>query len=259
MAYIRWILLAAVLLPIWLLVTAPATLVAKAASAGGLQLSGLNGSLWAGSAESARLQLAPVKGRALVFDLGELDWQLEPMSLLGLNACGRVSASLSSQQFQARLCTGPGGTTRVSDLRLNAPASYLRLVAPIDANGQLMLAVDELSLAGNRLQSLSGGGRVEGLSLLMGRDWQSFGNLNLNLGVAGDKSPVYTADLISDDNSIQWFASAPEVVFTNAGPAMLLSTQLQLSESYRLQWGNMLGMAGFEERDGGYVMDVKLP
>lgn len=259
MVYFRWILLALLLLPVWLLVTAPATLVAKAAAGGGLQLSGLHGSLWTGSAESARLQLAPVRGRALVFDLGELDWRLEPLSLLTLNACARVSASLSSQQFQARVCSGPGGDTQLSDLRLNVPASFIRLMAPIEANGKLMLALDKLSLSGNQLTDLSGSGRIENLSVLMGRDWQSFGNLNLSMGVAGDKSPRFTADVISDDKAIQWFASAPDVTLTQAGPAMLLSTQLQLSESYRLQWESMLGMAGFEARDGGFVMDVKLP
>lgn len=259
MVYFRWILLALLLLPAWLLVTAPATLVAQAAAAGGLQLSGLHGSLWTGSAESARLQLAPVRGRALVFDLGELDWRLEPMSLLGLNACVRISASLSSQQFQGRVCAGLGGETRISDLRLNVPANFVRLMAPIEANGKLMLALDELSLSGNRITGLSGSGRIENLSVLMGRDWQSFGNLNLAVGVAGDKTPLFTADVISDDKAIQWFASAPEITLTHAGPDMLLSTQLQLSESYRLQWENLLGMAGFEARDGGFVMDVKLP
>lgn len=259
MRYFRWILLALIILPAWLLATAPASLVAQVAAASGLQLSGVEGSLWQGSANSARLQLAASKGRPQVFDLGEVHWTLEPMRLLALQVCARVGADLRSQQFKARICTGPGGELAISDLRANLPASYVGLMAPLQANGQMMLALDELALQGDQLTRLSGSGQLQNFSLLMGRDWQSFGNLSLNLGVAGDKTPLFTADIISEDKAIQWFASAPSVTLTPVGPDMLVTNQLQLSESYRQSWSNMLSIVGFEERDGGYFMEIKLP
>lgn len=256
-SYWRWSLAGVCVLLGWLLWLAPASLLASAAAGGGLQLQGLSGSFWAGSAESARLQLAPHQGRQLVFDLGELDWQLEPASLLSLQACAQVQALLKAQQFKGRVCHSLAGTTALSDLRLQMPASFLRLMAPIEAAGQVMLALDEVTLSGNRIDTISGSGRIEQLALQVERDWLHLGNLDLLL--AGPVGGPYTASLISDDQAIQWQAQSDQLTFGLAGLETRLSSRLRLSESYRLQWGNGLALLGFEARGDEYLMELQLP
>lgn len=251
----RWILLGLLLLPLWLVIKAPAELVARLAAGAGLQLTGVSGSAWNGQAKSARLQLPAVNGRPLVFDLGQLHWQFEPLSLLTFKACARLESQLLAQQLRARLCQSPAGS-RITEARLNLPASYLGLLGPVQAAGQVMLAIDQLSLDGNQVTDLQGAGRLENFSLLLGRDWQSFGNLNLSLA----REPAqFALALESDDRAIQWHATAPDIRLGLAGPELFLSSRLSLSESYRLQWQEALSLLGFEADGDGFRFDLKLP
>lgn len=254
--YWRWSLAGLGLLLAWIFWMAPASLMGNAAAAGGLQLQGLSGSFWAGSAESARLQLAPHRGRQLVFDLGEFEWQLQPAALFGLRACAQIQSVLHSQQFRGRLCQGLGGT-EVTDLRVTLPASYLRLMAPIEANGQLLLAVDHLRLEGNRIHAIQGTGRIEQLGVSMQEQWLHFGNMDLTM--TGAQGGPFTASLISEDQAIQWQAQSAALVLGLAGLEAEVSTRLRLSESYRLQWGNGLSLLGFEASNDEYLMEVQLP
>lgn len=251
----RWVVLGLLLLPLWLVIKAPAALVANLAAQGGLQLTGVTGSAWSGQAKSARLQLPPAAGKALVFDLGTVHWQLEPLSLLTLKACARLESQLLAQQLRARLCQSPTGL-QLSEARLNVPASYLGLLGQVQASGQVMLAIDRLRLTGNRVTELQGAGRLENFSLLLGRDWQSLGSLNLSLGQQADQ---FSLALESDDRAIGWTATAPDIKLGLAGPELYLSSRLTLSESYRLQWQEALTLLGFEAAEGGFLFELKLP
>lgn len=255
----RWLPLGIGLCLIWIVVLAPASVLANLASHHGLQLQGVTGSLWSGRAESARLQLAPAKGQALVFDLGALSWRLQPWALLTLSACVELESQLNAQQFKGLACRALGGKVHLSDVRINLPASFLRLMAPVEARGQVMLALDELSLSGSEIVALSGSGRIEKLALMVDREWQSFGNLNLQLATAVEPEAGFRFSLDSDDQAIQCRAQAPKISLGLAGLDMLLSAELRLSESYRLAWGNGLALLGFDDRDGAYAIEVRLP
>jgi general secretion pathway protein N len=257
MKYGRWIIAGLGLVTVWLLWLAPASLMANMGALGGLQLQGASGSFWSGSAESARLQLAPYKGRQLVFDLGELHWQLQPVSLLALKLCATVESTLQAQEIKGRVCQSLTGSTRVTDLRLQIPASFVGLMAPIQASGQLQLAIDELSLYGQRIEAVSGSGRLSQLAVQLEKDWQNFGNVDVTL--AGVEGGPFTAELISEDKAVQWRAQSDALALGLNGLEAHLTSTLTLSESYRLQWGNGLALLGFEERDGHYLLETKLP
>lgn len=241
----------------WLLWLAPASLMASLAAGGGLQLQGVSGSFWSGSAESARLQLAPYKGRQLVFDLGEFDWQLQPAALLTLRACAQVQASLKAQQLKGQACQSLAGTTRVTDVRMQLPASFLRLMVPVEAAGQLQLAIDELQLSGQQVASVTGSGRLAQFALQLDKDWQNFGSVDLQL--QGSAGSPFLATLTSEDQAIAWRAETDQLTLGRAGLEAMIQSELRLSESYRLQWGNALALLGFEERDGAYYLETRLP
>ena len=255
----RWICLGFALLLAWLLFLAPPTLVANAAAMAGLQLQGVSGSLWQGSAKSARLSLRKVRGQNLVFDIGELSWQLQPLSLFILNACADLETQLNTQQFKGHVCASAGGRFDVSDVRVNFPASFVGLAAPIDATGRVMLAIDDMQLSGNQVKQLMGSGRVENLNLLIGKDWQNFGSLNLQISPASAPATGFDFSLASDDNALQWQANAPEVRLGHQGLEMYLTSQLTLSESYQLQWREGLALMGFQQKDGVYHIETRLP
>lgn len=70
----------------------------------GLSLSGVSGSLWSGRAASAQTFIFGQK-----VDLGALQWQLKPWSLLTLSAC----VDLESQLANGHICHGVAGYTTV--------------------------------------------------------------------------------------------------------------------------------------------------
>ncbi|UTA47876.1 type II secretion system protein N [Simiduia sp. 21SJ11W-1] len=257
LSYWRWSLAGLCLLLAWIISMAPASLMANAAAAGGLQLQGVTGSFWAGSAESARLQLAPYRGRQLVFDLGELDWSLKPSALLGMRACAQLQSSLNAQQITGRVCQGLTGGTEFNDIRVNLPANFLSLVAPVDATGQLMLAIDELQLVGNRIEAVQGSGRINQLAVEMDGRWLQFGNMDLQLEGAG--GGPFSASVISEDQAIQWRAQSGALNLGRAGLEANLTTRLKLSDSYRAQWGTGLSVLGFERQNDEFLMELKLP
>ncbi|BFM09907.1 hypothetical protein R50072_00600 [Simiduia litorea] len=255
----RWVVLGVALLLVWVLLLAPPTLVANLGAQAGLQLQGVSGSLWAGSAKSARLQMGKVRGRNLIFDIGELSWRLEPLSLLALNACAKVETQLSVQQLNGRVCASAAGNVYAENVRINFPASFIALMAPLDAGGQVMLALDELQLSGAQVEQMAGAGRIENLTVLIGKNWQNFGHLNFHVSAATAPNTGFDFNLASDDGALQWQANAPDVRLGNQGFEMHLRSTLKLSESYQLQWGNGLAMMGFEEKDGAYLIETRLP
>ena len=95
--------------------------------------------------------------------------------------------------------------------------------------------------------------------LLIGKDWQNFGHLNLQVSAAAAPNSGFDFSLVSDDSALQWQANAPEVRLGNQGFEMHLRSSLKLSESYQLQWGEGLAMMGFEEKDGAYLIETRLP
>ncbi|MDN3638058.1 type II secretion system protein N [Simiduia curdlanivorans] len=255
----RWIVLGVVLLFVWVLLLAPPTLVANLAANAGLQLQGVSGSLWAGTAKSARLQLGKVRGNNLIFDIGEFSWRLEPFSLLALKACAEVETQLTVQQVKGRVCASAAGNVRAENLRINFPASFIELMAPLEASGRVMLALDDFQLSGAQVEQMTGAGRIENLNVLIGKDWQNFGHLNLQVSAAAAPNSGFDFSLVSDDSALQWQANAPEVRLGNQGFEMHLRSSLKLSESYQLQWGEGLAMMGFEEKDGAYLIETRLP
>ena len=141
--WLKWLVGAAALYLLFLLLTLPASQLTGRVSAWladqpqapALRLQGVSGPWWRGSIE--QLQLEGVR-------LGPLHWSWRPTALLG----GRFGLELVLQgegpRGAARLAVSPGGTLYVDDLNLELTAAQLlqrlpALPVPVQAGGRLSL------------------------------------------------------------------------------------------------------------------------
>lgn len=150
-------LLALVFLLLVLLALAPARLLAWVLPPGQLVVAGLSGSLWQGSA--ARVQVGTAAGP---LQLGRVDWELSPWSLLGLAPRVQLQSHWGTQRLSGELqltgsrLTGLDGL-RIRDLNANLDADLLRHLAPLALEGKLSVQIARLELRDGRPWSLSGG------------------------------------------------------------------------------------------------------
>lgn len=101
-----------------------------------LWFTSVEGSLWNGRAGSAQLDIGD---QALA--LGQVEWSLDPMSILMLKPCVQFASELPGQSIAGRACQSPFGITSVSDIVVEAPISAFNQFLPVDASGQLSLNV----------------------------------------------------------------------------------------------------------------------
>jgi general secretion pathway protein N len=142
------------------LVTAPARLLAASAPAGALGLmlpaeqvvlQGFSGSIWSGSVDSAAVALADG-----YFQLGSVQWDLSPWSLLMLSPRADVEARWGRQTLLADVSYSPGGKLRLRDTSVNVPARLIRQWLPVQLQGSLNLLTGDLSLRDLRPEAGSG-------------------------------------------------------------------------------------------------------
>ncbi|MBN8728572.1 MAG: type II secretion system protein N [Xanthomonadales bacterium] len=117
-----------------------------------LVLTGVHGTIWEGRADGVSLSGS---------DLGELEWRLEPLPLLGARAVGDVRLRGAEVEAAGEIIRG-AGTIALRDFRFSVPAA--RLTPPQDAalhqlEGTITGVIEEASLRGNLLQSARGTAR----------------------------------------------------------------------------------------------------
>ncbi len=114
-----------------------------------LQLEGVAGTLWQGTAARA---VIIVDGKRFV--LGRLNWRLEPLSVLSLHPAVQVSSIWGSQRFDGRLSVGLGGTASLEDATVQFDVRFLRNLMPLYVGGQVQATVAEALIDGSVISAL---------------------------------------------------------------------------------------------------------
>jgi len=169
---IRWILLLIVLTLLFALTRIPATWAAYFMTQGStLGLSGVQGTVWSGQARMASIE---IDNRH--YSLGALRWELSPWSLLTLTPCADVNATLENQNIDGRVCAGLGGSVRVSDTSVDAPASLIQAGVPVPIQGQLAANIQTLRMKGGQLSELQGNLSWTGARVQADGTWVTLGS-----------------------------------------------------------------------------------
>ncbi len=137
----RVILAALTLLLVTLVVSAPARLLPLLLPGEQVQLAGLKGSLWRGSASRAL-----VRTEAGWLHLGELQWALRPLSLLGLAPQLQVETRWGAQYANAIITLRGQRDIDLEAVDARIDASLLRQLAPVAVDGEIALRAEILSL-----------------------------------------------------------------------------------------------------------------
>ena len=149
---LRWWLLLLVLTLVFAITQVPATWAAYLITQGNtLGMSGVNGTAWQG-----RASMTSVEIDGIPYSLGELRWQLSPVSLLLLRPCANVISELERQRIEGRVCAGISGRVSVSDASIDAPATLVQAGIPMPLDGQLAATISTLVLRGEQLHDLQG-------------------------------------------------------------------------------------------------------
>ncbi len=144
---------AAGLLLLVLLVTAPARLIAYFVPANQVYMSGYSGSIWSGAATSAAVNL----GNGWL-QLGSVEWQLSPWSLLVLSPRIELEGEWGSQRLQMDASVSAFGSMRLRSVDTSFSASLVKQWLPIQLLGDLNVLVNDMQLE-NR-EPVSGSGRL---------------------------------------------------------------------------------------------------
>lgn len=177
-----WIPLGLVLFLVFAIANIPATWGGYFLTRGtGLALSGVTGTLWNG-----RASLASLRTEVREYSLGQLSWQLRPLSLLTLSPCATVATRLPQQQFDGEICAAPSGALQVRDADISVPSVLLQTHLPIPIQGQFSSHIDQLQLRGNVLQSLKGNLTWNGARVNTGTNWLDIGSYAAELADNGN-------------------------------------------------------------------------
>lgn len=107
-------------------------------------LMSVQGSLWKGRAGSAQVDLGNK-----TLPLGQVEWSLNPWSLLILRPCLSFETQVPGQLISGNLCQSPFGSTSISDANIDMPASTISSMLPVEKTmGQLSIQIIEADLDG---------------------------------------------------------------------------------------------------------------
>ncbi len=173
---VGWVLLGLVLWLVFALRQVPATWGAYAMTQSGqLALSGVTGTLWHG-----RASLTSFKVDGHDYALGQLEWKLEPWTLLTLKPCARLQTRQERQEIDGRVCAGLSGDLRLENTSINLPANVLRNL-PLQVDGQVFAQIEQMQVRGDFLQSLTGKMSWTNARIHNGRHWMPLGGYGANL------------------------------------------------------------------------------
>ncbi|EED33802.1 bacterial type II secretion system protein N [gamma proteobacterium NOR5-3] len=151
------------LLLVALVLSAPARLLPYFLDAQTLQISGVSGTLRAGSASRARVALP-----GTYFHLGQLSWKLAPWSLLRLRPSIALSSVWGNQRGELELRLNDD-TLELRALDMNLSAGVLRQLLPVELEGRLGLLFDQIIVSAQDLL------RADGRLVWQEAAWQSPG------------------------------------------------------------------------------------
>ncbi len=134
-------LLAALALFVSLLVSMPARLLSLLLPEGQVYMQGFSGSLWRGSASRAL-----VRTDVGLLHLGELNWQLSPLSLLSLSPALQLQSRWGAQHVAGRMVLRGEDSFDLEDIEASVSADLLRQFAPVAMTGTLQASFERLQI-----------------------------------------------------------------------------------------------------------------
>ncbi|MBN7795437.1 type II secretion system protein N [Parahaliea mediterranea] len=139
----RWMTFGALLLVFLLALAAaaPARLLPALLPPGQLQMQGLSGSIWHGTASRCLLNTP-----AGYLQLGRVEWRLRPLSLLWLAPSVDFDSQWGEQHISARATLHGAGDLGLRDVDARIDASLLRQLAPVAVDGRFALMASRLRL-----------------------------------------------------------------------------------------------------------------
>jgi len=141
-----------------------------------LWLTGVQGSVWRGTAKGAQLDL-----KHSTLGLGELHWRLSPWSLLLLSPCMDIEANNGGQLISGKVCRGIAGTTRLSNINIEAPITPLSEYIGMPVSGFGSLQIAEARLDGSSVEKLDARLSWQEGSLNPGEGWIAVGTYAASL------------------------------------------------------------------------------
>lgn len=145
-----------------------------------VQFDGVSGTVWSGKA--ANVVIPTPNGS---FALGELQWSLNPWTLLTLNPCADFSTKLSAQTIAGNACSSVGGTLTLRDVEVNVPAAAAEVWMPVSIQGEFFLQLERLKLADNKIETLVGKGSWNGARYHNSEAWMNIGSMAFDLSPDG--------------------------------------------------------------------------
>lgn len=141
----RWALAGALFLflVVAVVASAPARLLPLLLPAGQVQMQGLAGTVWEGSASRCLLRTP-----AGYLQLGRVEWRLHPLSLLALAPTVEVRSQWGEQHASGTVTLYGQDEYGLSDVDARIDASLLRQLAPVAVDGQFALIAPRLHVAG---------------------------------------------------------------------------------------------------------------
>jgi Bacterial type II secretion system protein N. len=160
-----------------------------------LALSGVSGSLWNG-----RASLASVRVQEQDYSLGELRWELHPLSLITLNPCATIHTRQERQQIDGDVCSSLGGSIALREADLTAPAALFQGALPLPFDGQLSARIEDLEIQNQQLQALKGNLTWTSARIHNGSNWMDLGSFAAELSQVPDG---VSANIFNIDGPVQ--------------------------------------------------------
>lgn len=151
MSRLAWGAALVLLLSVSLLVSAPARLLNLMLSADQVVMTGFDGTLWHGSASRCLVRVGPG-----YLHLGEVQWSLDPLSLLLLAPRLTLGSAWGRQTIEGELVLRTQQDMDLYNLEVQVAADLLRQFAPVSLTGTLSAQVSQLQLREGLVHSGSG-------------------------------------------------------------------------------------------------------
>jgi general secretion pathway protein N len=197
-----------------------------------VQMDGVTGTIWDGRVANV---VVPYGGA--YYSLGELEWKLDPWSLLAMSPCAKFNTELGTQTTAGTACAGLGGALTLKDTQLNLPAGIAEVWAPVRVRGHVDAQVKNLVFADNQIRELQGSGSWSNAYYHNSQTWVPLGTIAF--------------DLTQDGNG-----GLAAKVFDIDGPLKLdLNSQFSLAGAYDIR-GNIVLKPGAPQEIGQLLMIV---
>lgn len=198
------VLLGLVVLVIALTVTFPARIAYRWASSPFIAMSGIQGTIWNGSAREFSTHGVYLR---------DLEWRMRPLQLFTGKAVYDVAGSPISGFFESRVSISLGGKVALRDLNASVPLSMFERAANVNGlRGNASLRFERLELVNGRASTMNGTVEVAGLVVPM---------------VAPSSLGGYRAEFFTQNNGIVASVEDTDGVVDLAG-----SLQLNPDKSY---------------------------